>query len=459
MGLLNRSAGSLNAVATHFQHVHSVAEGAPPPQGIEEVSGSWQRSANKYGVDPADSKSPCILAPGELKNFREPLDELIFSAQEDLDQLYRVVRDAGYAVLLCDSSGVAIEHRLDDAQSSNFGYWGLGLGAVWSEETEGTNGIGTCISEQRPVTVHRSQHFKSRHINLSCSGAPVFGTDGKLIAVLDVSAIDPTLSEHAHALTGALTVRSARAIEERLFRERFRREWIIAVAPPEGGLQSMLLAIDGDQCIVGANQIARRSLLLDERGLRAGVSLWAIFHRDSDLFRRKYRDDFFTRLLLTESKEDRTVLVTPPDNSPHASSDQTHSALHTRPRLDSIDTLLKRPPPTPQAHGGLSTRAMRRIQEYIEVHLSENIDLVMLSAVGGLSMHHFARQFKQSAGVTPHHYLIEKRIERAQEMLAHSDLSLSEIAFAVGFSDQSHLARHFRYIVGTTPREFRRSLR
>ena len=102
---------------------------------------------------------------------------------------------------------------------------------------------------------------------------------------------------------------------------------------------------------------------------------------------------------------------------------------------------------------------MRRIQEYIEVHLSENIDLVMLSAVGGLSMHHFARQFKQSAGVTPHHYLIEKRIERAQEMLAHSDLSLSEIAFAVGFSDQSHLARHFRYIVGTTPREFRRSLR
>src|SRR5207244_1274606 len=131
-----------------------------------------------------------------------------------------------------------------------------------------------------------SQHFRSRHIDLSCSGAPVFGVDGRLMAVLDVSAIDPGLSERAHALTGALTVRSARAIEERFFREQFRREWIVAVAPPEGGAIGILLAIDGNQRIVGANRAARTSLLLDDRGLRAGVSLWTIFERDLDLFRR-----------------------------------------------------------------------------------------------------------------------------------------------------------------------------
>ncbi|WP_080663767.1 GAF domain-containing protein [Bradyrhizobium elkanii] len=132
------------------------------------------------------------------------------------------------------------------------------LGGVWSEEVEGTNGIGTCIVDERPVTVHRSQHFRSRHINLSCSGAPVFGVDGRLIAVLDVSAIDPELSERAHALTGALTVRSAHAIEERYFREQFLREWIVAVAPPAGGGAGMLLAIDGNQRIVGANRVAAR---------------------------------------------------------------------------------------------------------------------------------------------------------------------------------------------------------
>ena len=202
-----------------------------------------------------------------------------------------MVREAGYTVLLCDSSGVAVEHRGDDAQASRFEYWGTWLGGVWSEEVEGTNGIGTCIVEERPVTVHRSQHFRSRHIDLSCSGAPVFGVDGRLIAVLDVSAIDPELSERAHALTGALTVRSARAIEERFFREQFRREWIVAVAPPEGGVPGMLLAIDGNQRIVGANRVARTSLLLDDRGLRAGISLWSIFERDLDLFRRKDRTD------------------------------------------------------------------------------------------------------------------------------------------------------------------------
>ena len=102
---------------------------------------------------------------------------------------------------------------------------------------------------------------------------------------------------------------------------------------------------------------------------------------------------------------------------------------------------------------------MRRVREYVEVHLGESIDLAMLATAAGLSVHHFARQFKQSIGVAPHHYLTQKRVERAQEMLAQTDLSLSEVAYAAGFSDQSHLARHFRHMLGTTPREFRWSQR
>jgi transcriptional regulator of acetoin/glycerol metabolism len=450
--------GSLHRVAGHADHVYSVAEGATPPPGIEEISSSWQRSANKYGVDPDDSKAPRILTPGELKNFRGPLEKLIFTAQEELDQLYKVVREAGYTVLLCDSSGVAVEHRGEQAQASRFEYWGTWLGGVWSEEVEGTNGIGTCIVEERPVTVHRSQHYRSRHINLSCSGAPVFGVDGRLMAVLDVSAIDPELSEAAHALTGALTIRSARAIEERFFRDQFRRAWIVAFAPPDGGAQGMLMAIDADQRIVGANRVARRALLLDDRALLAGISLWALFEQDLDLFRRKDRSDIWTRLLVAGSNDSWPALVTPPDHTRSASSTPTNINLHTRPRLDSIGNLLKLAP-TPRAHGGLSAGAMRRVRECVEAHLSESIDLTMLAAAAGLSMHHFARQFKQSAGVTPHRYLTQKRVERAQEMLAQTDLSLSAIAYAAGFSDQSHLARHFRHILGTTPREFRWSQR
>jgi transcriptional regulator GlxA family with amidase domain len=102
---------------------------------------------------------------------------------------------------------------------------------------------------------------------------------------------------------------------------------------------------------------------------------------------------------------------------------------------------------------------MRRVREYVEAHLSDSVNLTELAAIAGLSVFHFARQFKQSAGVTPHHYLVQKRVERAQAMLSRTDLSLSEIALAAGFSDQSHLARHFRQKLGTTPGEFRWSLR
>src|SRR5262249_22475582 len=329
MGLSERSPSSPGNIIGHVEHVCSVAEGATPAPGIEAVSSSWQRSAKKYGLDPIDSKAPRILTPAELKNFCEPLHKLIFSAQEEIDQLYEVVREAGYAVLFCDGSGVAVAHRGERTRAREFQYWGTWLGGVWSEEAEGTNGIGTCIVDERPVTVHRSQHFRSRHINLSCSGAPVFGIDGRLMAVLDVSAIDPDLSERAHALTGALTIRSAHAIEERAFREHFRREWILAIAAPEGGARGMLLAVDDNQRIVGANRFARTSLLLDDRGLQAGISLWMIFERDLNLFRRKDHSDISARLLLGGSNESRAALVTPPDRN----ISQANINLHTRPRL------------------------------------------------------------------------------------------------------------------------------
>jgi len=274
---------------------------------------------------------------------------------------------------------------------------------------------------------------------------------------LDVSAIDPERSERAHALTGALTVTAARAIEERFFRERFRREWVVAVAPPEEGATGMLLAVDNHQRIVGANRAARTSLLLDDYRLRSGVSVWSAFERDPSLFRRKDATDIPTSLIVAGSDETWPALVTPPE-SPAAWQQTTNDALHTRPRLDSLATLTRRAAPSP-ARGGLPPGAIRRVREHVEAHLSESMDLAELAAIAGLSVYHFARAFKQTAGVTPHHYLVHRRIERAQEMLARSGLPLSEIALAVGFSDQSHLARHFRQTLGVTPGQFRWSLR
>ncbi len=356
---------SIEMPVRHSEHVYLVAQGDTPAGGIEEVSTSWQRSATDYGVDPDSSAAPRILMSDELKQLREPLDRLIFSAQEEIDRLYKVVREAGYTLLFCDTAGIAVEHRGDETDASRFKYWGTWLGGVWSEAIEGTNGIGTCIAEERPITVHRNQHFRSRHVDLSCSAAPIFDVDASLLAVLDVSAIDPERSERAHALTGALTVNSARAIEERFFRERFRGEWVIAIAPPEEDAREMLLAVDNNQRIVGANRAARTSLLLDDYRLRIGVSLWTVFERDPGLFRRKDAADIPTQLIVAGSDETWPALVTPPESGRAAWQQAGSEALHTRPRLDSLSTVRQRVPPPP-TRGGLPPGAMRRVREHVE---------------------------------------------------------------------------------------------
>jgi AraC-like DNA-binding protein len=216
----------------------------------------------------------------------------------------------------------------------------------------------------------------------------------------------------------------------------------------------MLLAADDNLRIVGANRAARNALLLGDGELRAGAILWTIFERDPTLFRRRSTSDIPARLVIAGSDETWPAVVTPPERTSGGQQDATSIAFHTRPRLDLVAGM-RQLTPAPQARGGLPPGAMRRVREYVEIHLSESIDLTTLAAIAGLSLYHFARAFKQSAGVTPHHYLVQRRVDRAQEMLARTTLSLSEIAFATGFSDQSHFARHFRQMLGMTPGQFR----
>lgn len=104
--------------------------------------------------------------------------------------------------------------------------------------------------------------------------------------------------------------------------------------------------------------------------------------------------------------------------------------------------------------GRLSRHALREVEEYIHVHLDQNIALADLAEVSHLSEFHFARLFKQTTGLSPHQYVIHQRIERAKRHIAEGRLSLAQIAIDVGFSDQSQLTRHFKRLVGVTPKRF-----
>lgn len=106
--------------------------------------------------------------------------------------------------------------------------------------------------------------------------------------------------------------------------------------------------------------------------------------------------------------------------------------------------------------GGLSSGALRRIGEYIERELATPIRLHDMAAMAGLSDCHFARVFKQSTGLTPHRYVMQRRLERAVDLIRQTNRPLSGIALEAGFCDQSHFSRLVARATGQTPRELRR---
>jgi AraC family transcriptional regulator len=118
---------------------------------------------------------------------------------------------------------------------------------------------------------------------------------------------------------------------------------------------------------------------------------------------------------------------------------------------------LSRRSPIPHK-GGLSPRQVRRILEYVEAHLTDELGLVELAAIVELSPHYFGEAFRISTGRSPHRYVMERRVERARALLQGEDRPIGDIAYAAGFSSQSHFTVSFRRITGVTPGRFRRSL-
>jgi len=115
-------------------------------------------------------------------------------------------------------------------------------------------------------------------------------------------------------------------------------------------------------------------------------------------------------------------------------------------------------PAEPATHGGLAGWQKKRVTQYIEANLAEPISLTALAEVVRLSPFHFARAFKHSFSVPPHRYHIQRRIERAKELLASPTLTVTDIAFTVGFCETGSFTAAFRRLTGRTPTDYRRSL-
>lgn len=98
---------------------------------------------------------------------------------------------------------------------------------------------------------------------------------------------------------------------------------------------------------------------------------------------------------------------------------------------------------------------LKRVLQYVDENLAGKITLQQLAAVAGLSRMHFAAQFRAAVGMRPHDYLLNRRIERAQELLRRADASLVDVALTVGFQTQAHFTTVFKRFVGDTPYQWR----
>jgi transcriptional regulator of acetoin/glycerol metabolism len=249
-------------ISAHAQQVLQAVQGSPASQGASAdlaITRSWRRCLDQHRLDPASRRAPDVLEQPRLKDHRAPLENVIAVARWQMNSLHQQVGRDGHVVLLTDARGVAIDSVFNEAERCEFQRSGLWLGSVWCEENEGTNGVGTCLVERRHVTIRRDEHFRGKHVGLTCSASPIFDARGELLAVLNLSSVRDGQSLQQHYQAMALTNLSARLIENCFFLGDDPHRYLLRFHPEAGFVGLLgegLLSFDEQARICSVNQAA-----------------------------------------------------------------------------------------------------------------------------------------------------------------------------------------------------------
>ena len=122
--------------------------------------------------------------------------------------------------------------------------------------------------------------------------------------------------------------------------------------------------------------------------------------------------------------------------------------------------LLRRPPVNNGSarsyRGGIPRYKLRRVIDYIRDNLGADLKIAEIARQVNMSTSHFTRQFKLAAGLAPHQYIMQKRIEAAKKLLTETEIPIAQIALEIGFQSQSRFTTLFRHLIGTTPGAYRK---
>jgi transcriptional regulator of acetoin/glycerol metabolism len=252
-----------------------------PNIGGDIVRASWRRCLQEYGLDRAAKRPIERVGSSIIRDLRERMEDILQQASPVVDTVRRVAADTNHVILLSNAEGVVVTSWADSHGSQEIAREGLETGSVWSEQRVGTNGIGTALVSRQPITVFGGAHFNENFATFTCSAAPIFAPDGRVIAAFDISGRAlPGSSDGTFAQYFARE--AASQVSMLLFRNWHRNDCIVALSnEPDPMPMSVkaLIATDESGCILGATQEAL-SLLgvpdLSEIGGRYVNDIWNV---------------------------------------------------------------------------------------------------------------------------------------------------------------------------------------
>ncbi len=216
---------------------------------------SWKRCYDDFGLNPSSVPEIKLLQQAELEERLEQNCHLLDFARPEMTNLYQQLSGSGHAIMLTDSAGTLLNYIGDPQFTDLAARSGMCTGAAWSEEAQGTNGMGTCLVEKKPIVIHKQAHFFSSSAKLTCAAAPIFDPHGEILAVLDASSQSNLAQQHTMVLLNM----SAQVIENRAFFCAMSEAFVIRFHSRAEFINTLgegTIAFDAEGRIIAANRSA-----------------------------------------------------------------------------------------------------------------------------------------------------------------------------------------------------------
>lgn len=277
------------------------------PGHIQE---SWERCYSN-GLEPTSIDKGQILGEYELTEYYDKYNEFLYYSASILEDVYHSIRGTEFLLLIATQEGYIINSLGEPSFIKHADNVSLRKGANWSEESKGTNAIGTAIVENKSILVHGDQHFWHDNHFLTCAAAPIHGSNGELLGVLNLS----SYQQNYHPFTLGLVKRAAHSIEQALLLAQIQRQSKNATKDLQFVYDhhpSPLITVNKKGTITRLNMAATRTISCSEQVIGKPVAhVLSPLDSSSESQEKKYsiNNQVFTAHMLANEQQDGAYML------------------------------------------------------------------------------------------------------------------------------------------------------